>query len=109
MTLLNLTYTLLFLAACVLLWRHLNISRRAYQHAISHTKKHGVSLLDQSVVLKKMRIARSKATIIAVERQFQFEFSSVGDVRYVGCIIFSGARLKHIDLAPYKSNESELI
>lgn len=87
----------------LLLWQHLCISRTARDTASRHCEKHGVVLLDQSVLLQKIHFRQSPHTALAIERCYSFEFSSVGDTRYLGKVIYVGKRLIGIQLEPYKS------
>lgn len=96
---------LLFAGLVALLWQHGNISRRAYLAVRQYTREQGVTLLDQSVVLKSVGVCRSSHSLLALERRYDFEFSSVGDVRYPGRVIFRGGRQVHIELAPFKTVE----
>jgi len=84
------------------LWQHANVSRNARNAAISATEKYGVVLLDQSVILKKIRLRRSTRSGLAIERRYGFEFSSTGNQRYSGTLVFEGAYLRTIDMDAYQ-------
>lgn len=97
----------LLIGFAALVWKHANISRRALNIALQHTKRHQVSLLDQSVVLKKMRLVRSKSSLLAVQREYQFEFSSIGDARYKGMVVFNGAKVMDVSMQAFKTAHIE--
>jgi len=84
------------------LWQHMNVSRQARHIAAQHCQARQVLLLDQSVLLAKVSICRSKSSLFAIQRHYTFEFSTVGDVRYPGEIAFEGKRLTRIELQPHK-------
>ena len=90
-----------------IIWQHLNIGSRAYIAARQATERSGVVLLDQSVILQRLRVVRSSHSLFAVERCYKFEFSSIGDRRYKGWVKFRGNRLVGTDLEPYKTQEPE--
>ncbi|WP_075186478.1 DUF3301 domain-containing protein [Teredinibacter haidensis] len=102
MTLYDLAITLIALLLGIAFWQHLGISQRAFRVAKSHTEKNGVTLLDQSIVLRKIALCRSSHSLFAFKRNYSFEFSSVGDVRYRGQITMLGKRLKRIELEPFR-------
>ncbi|WP_045855640.1 DUF3301 domain-containing protein [Teredinibacter purpureus] len=107
MTLSDLTLLSFLFVAGIGIWQHLGISQRAYTVVKRRTEKAGVTLLDQSIVLRSMRLCRSSHSLFAIERRYNFEFSSVGDVRYPGNAVFAGKRLLGLELAPFKEQEPE--
>ena len=86
----------------LVVWQHHNVRRLAYATALRHTEQQSVTLLDQSIVLKKLRIARSNRSLFALKREFGFEFSSLGDTRYQGRVVFVGRTLIELHLDPFK-------
>lgn len=103
MTLSTLAVWLLFITFLWLFWHHLSISQRAYRAAKQRTEEIGVVLLDQSVILRKVTLRRSTHSLFALQRRYDFEFSSIGDVRYPGYIVFTGKRLQKIHLAAFRT------
>lgn len=77
---------LIVIVAFVLLfwWNTLGIRQLAYKAARRHCEEQGVQLLDQSVMLKRVRLRRNKAGGLSLLRVFAFEFASTGDERYCG-------------------------
>lgn len=103
MTIYDIMLFTVFIFLAYAIWQHNNVSILARQAARQHCKEAGVQLLDQNVILKRMSICRSAHSLFAVQRLYTFEFSSVGDYRYKGNIIFVGKRMKMIELAPFKN------
>lgn len=85
-----------------LIWQHNNISMVASAAAMRRCQQEGVQLLDQTVLLKNIRLTRSSRSLIAVRRCYQFEFSSIGDYRYKGTINMHGKYVDTIELSPFK-------
>ncbi|SMF52328.1 Protein of unknown function [Alteromonadaceae bacterium Bs31] len=105
MTLSDVAYLLLIACFVALFWQHLDIGHRAYRAARNYTGALGLTLLDQSIVLRKFAVRKSNNSLFALERHYHFEFCSVGDQRYPGKITFIGKRQSSIELAPYKTSE----
>jgi len=99
----------IFFVICALfaaLWQHLGIGQHALRSAKRRTEDAGVVLLDQSVVLRKLSIGRSKHALFALKRHFDFEFSTRGDVRYKGYIVLLGRRVTDFYMAPFRVLEA---
>lgn len=94
---------ILFLLAYSI-WQHLDARRLAQRSAKNYCDKVGVQFLDQNVILRGLSIARSPRSLFALRRQFGFEFSSVGDRRYIGFITLLGQRVVDVELEPYKTD-----
>lgn len=93
------------LSVCAaLVWQHHRVRYRAYEAARRYTRQHEVLLLDESIVLKHMRLKTSHKSLLAIERQFHFEFSSLGDERYKGEVSFIGMRQTQIKLQAFKTD-----
>jgi hypothetical protein len=86
-----------------LIWQHNNISLIARNLTREHCEKVGVQLLDQNVILKRIRIKTSPYSLLALQRHYAFEFSSIGDYRYKGVIHLLGKRMVRIELEPFKT------
>lgn len=101
----ELLWATLAVAVAAWVWHHLGIRQLALQRARQATRKEGVQLLDQSIVLARFRLRRSPDTLFAFERTYQFEFSSVGDRRFLGWVVMLGRRQEHIEFQPYTANQ----
>ncbi len=89
--------------ACYAWW--LNLKRReSATHAVrKYCKREGVQLLDESIALEKIRLARDRDTgRLTLVRHYQFYFTSTGDERYSGRICMQGRHLQTIELAPHR-------
>lgn len=78
-------------------WHQDQYRRRAFSLAKQACVKAGVQLLDDSVGLKRLRLRRVRAGFV-LERQFGFEFTPSGATRFVGRVVFAGARVEAVDL-----------
>jgi hypothetical protein len=103
MTLSDLFYSFLTLLALYSFWGHLNMSGIARVCARKHCETMGVQLLDQNIILKKLSLHFSRHSLIAVERLYLFEFSSIGDSRYQGTVKLIGDKVAAIELEAFKS------
>lgn len=66
-------------------------SRRACQDA-------GLQLLDESVALARLRLARDGSGQVRFQRDFRFEFSDTGDNRRPGVVRMLGERVEWVSL-----------
>ncbi|MHA7878636.1 MAG: DUF3301 domain-containing protein [Saccharospirillum sp.] len=98
-----LTLTLVF-ALGAWFWHHLGVRQRALQYCRQVTQKEGVQLLDESIIMIRMRPTRSQDTLFAFERTYQFEFSTRGDRRFLGWVVLNGVRLARVELQPYSDD-----
>ncbi|MFT5722004.1 MAG: hypothetical protein ACI9W6_002322 [Motiliproteus sp.] len=102
---LTLTDLVCFLVVAVVtyLWWH---GRGLKDSALGVVKRYcdeqQLQLLDEGLVLSKVRILRSDAGILCLRRQYRFEFSSTGDERYCGTIDVLGKRIQSIKLDPHR-------
>ena len=87
-------------------WAHGRVGRLAYQVAKSYCREQDVELLDQTIVLKKMRLRVSHKTLFAIERQYDFEFATLGDKRYHGAVTFVGQNLARKTMQAFKEGAS---
>ena len=81
-------------------------SIRAKEIAISHSrdacKKVLLEFLDETVVIKKVRLRRNSLGRLMFYREYQFEFTSTGEYRYKGLIKLLGNTLLDIEMEPYQ-------
>jgi len=79
--------------SAVFWWNTMGIRLQAYNAAKRHCQELGLQLLDQSVMLKRVRIKRNRAGGLSLQRIFAFEFASTGDERYCGEVQLLGRSL----------------
>lgn len=77
----------------------------ATKNALIACKKELIEFLDDTVVIKKVRLRRDVKGKIAIYREYQFEFSSTGEFRYKGVVRLLGQFLIDVDLEPYQFND----
>ncbi len=73
----------------------------AVVHGKNACKDAGVTFLDQTVEIKKVRLKRNSRGAVAFYREYQFEFSSDGIRRVDAVIIMLGKQLLHLQLSAY--------
>jgi hypothetical protein len=80
-------------------------SLRAREHAVAAgraaCKRYNLQLLDETVAVARLRLARDDAGRLRLRRTYTFEFSDTGDNRRHGAIVMLGARLEDLQLEPY--------
>ncbi|MEH6823228.1 MAG: DUF3301 domain-containing protein [Motiliproteus sp.] len=93
----------LFLGIVAYLWWH---GRGLKDSALVVVKRYcdqqQLQLLDEGLVLSRVRIARSTAGLFCLRRRYRFEFSSTGDERYCGTIDVLGKQIQSIKLDPHR-------
>ena len=82
-------------------WRSRDAKAWALQYAAQRCQELDLQLLDQSIVLHKIRLARGDGGMLQWWREYRFEFSSTGQDRYPGSLTMSGYRLLSIELAAH--------
>ena len=65
-------------------------------------EEQGVQLLDSTVVLHKLSIARDPNGWLRLRRIYSFEFTATGEDRNNGLVSVLGNRLEMIELAPHR-------
>ena len=73
----------------------------AVMHGKNACKDAGVTFLDQTVEIKKVRLKRNPRGTVVFYREYQFEFSSDGIRRYPATIIMLGKQLLNLQLSAY--------
>jgi len=62
----------------------------------------GVQLLDDTVMLVSLRIARRDGGGAVLRRVYQFEFSDTGNNRLAGAVTLAGSRVDTLYLEPHR-------
>ncbi|OOZ39453.1 hypothetical protein BOW53_11610 [Solemya pervernicosa gill symbiont] len=92
------------LMLALLFWKSaLRALERAKSAAQATCKSQGVQLLDSTVSLQSIRLARSTSGRVTLQRNYRFEYSADGVERQQGFIIVSGQQVESIGLAPEAS------
>lgn len=94
---------LLILAAFIgaWIWRGLGLRDRALTLVRKHCQRSDVQLLDESIALSRIRLARNRNGRLGLVRRYAFEFTVTGERRYPGHIELHGAQLLQVELAPH--------
>jgi hypothetical protein len=74
-------------------WDGLNKRELAIRAARLLSQKAGVQLLDETVSLKRLGLARDDNQQVRIQRQFGFEYSDTGDNRLPGYVYLLGDRV----------------
>jgi len=87
----------------VYLWlANARFRERALQAAKVQCKLNDIQHLDQNVVLKRMWPRRNAQGHWRWRRIFQFEFTSTGEKRYRGVVVFDGPSLIGVELEAHR-------
>ncbi len=65
----------------------------------------GVTFLDDTVALARLRLCRTAAGHLSICRRYRFEFGCDGGVRYGGEVALQGARILRLEMEPYRETE----
>ena len=74
-------------------------------HAKNSCKKVLLEFLDDTVLIKKVRLRRNTHGQVSIYREYEFEFSSTGEFRYKGQVRLLGKHLIDVDMEPYQFHE----
>jgi len=79
----------------------------ATREAKKACKKVLLEFLDETVLIKKVRLRRNLQGQISIYREYEFEFSSTGEFRYKGQVRLLGQYLIDVEMEPYQFNDIE--
>ena len=86
-------------------------SIRSKENATSHAKMACknvlIEFLDDTVLIKKIRLRRNTQGHLSIYREYEFEFSSTGEFRYKGKVTLLGKYLVDVDMEPYQISAIE--
>lgn len=83
-------------------WRGHGVRERALTAVRSYCRELDVQLLDETVVLRRVRPRRSPRGGWWLQRVYEFEFTATGEDRYPGMVMMTGMQLEAIQLAPHR-------
>lgn len=95
----------LIFGLCLGLWYWLSartMKEMALQAVRRHCQQMNLELLDESVVLKGYWLKRDPLGQMRLWRSYVFDFSSTGDDRYQGRIIFLGKHVEAVHIPPHR-------
>ena len=79
----------------------------ATEHAKNACKKVLIEFLDDTVLIKKVRLRRNSQGHLSIYREYEFEFSSSGEFRYKGRVSLLGKYLIDVEMYAYKVHEEQ--
>ena len=90
---------LLLGASAVWLWMDsLRVRELAVQAALRACMEDGVQLLDDTVAIRSLSLARNEDGKVCIVRKYGFEFSDTGENRRSGWLVLRGHRLETMHL-----------
>ena len=96
---------LILLIASLFYWfDSIRAKENATKHAKNACKKVLLEFLDDTVLMKKVRLRRSAQGQMSIYREYEFEFSSTGEFRYKGQVRLLGQYLLDVEMEPYQFN-----
>lgn len=94
---------LLLLFAAVIVWiDSLRSRERAIEAGRRACARYGVQLLDDTVAISRLALARDEEGQLRLQRTYVFEFSDDGDNRRHGSVVMQGAVPQNVQLEPYR-------
>ena len=84
------------------MWQAQKSREQAREMASSYCKQLELQLLDDTVVLSRIRFKKSQPGRIKISRTYQFEFSSMGNERYHGSLELLGNQMVDISLDAHR-------
>ena len=94
---------LIVLGVAALAWfEGMKARERALEAGREACGRYGLQLLDDTVSLAGIRLARDDEGRLRVKRTYSFEFSDTGDNRRQGAIVTLGPDLVDLHLEPYR-------
>ena len=97
-----LPYLIFFALFGLIFWRGWDVKKHASALAARYRQQNDLQLLDQSVVLESMKMARDSEGRLVFRRVYRFEFASTGDERYQGSVVLLGMQAESIQLEPWR-------
>ena len=90
---------------CLLAWFWLDsikVREVGIRAARASCAREGVQLLDDTVAIRSLRLARDDAGHVRIRRAYDFEYSGSGDDRQRGSVILLGGEVVLLDLAEHR-------
>lgn len=92
-----------FIAFIFWLWRDSMTSReKAFKISKQACQQLDVQLLDDTVSLAKLKLCRNKNGVMALCREYTFEFTQSGEARHLGRISMAGQIIRDVVLDTHK-------
>ena len=101
----ELSIIILLITALFYWFDSIRAKENATQHAKNACKKVLIEFLDDTVLIKKVRLRRNTDGQLSIYREYEFEFSSTGEFRYKGQVRLLGKYLLDVEMEPYQFRE----
>jgi hypothetical protein len=96
------TAAIVGLAAGIAFWvDSLRARERALAAGRAACERYGLQLLDETVAVSALRLARNAEGRLRLRRVYAFEFSDTGNNRRQGSVVVLGAEVEDLHLEPY--------
>ncbi len=82
-------------------WLSDKIKRFALHSVLMRCRGENLQLLDQTLVLRGVWPTRHKNGNLVLRRRYSFEFTSTGEARHKGQVVWHGLQLSQLHLDPY--------
>ena len=89
-------------------WDSATAYENAYQAARQACKTNAVHLLDDTLARSKLSLCRHENGYMQFCRQYTFEFSTDGEIRYSGKIKLRGKKIDQIEMDVYRIDETSV-
>jgi len=87
-------------------WDSASAYENAYQAARQACKSNAIHLLDDTLARTKIKLCRHENGYMQFCRQYTFEFSTDGEMRYKGKIMLSGKFVQKVEMEAYRVEET---
>jgi hypothetical protein len=88
-------------------WDFLRTREFALAQVKLYCQRHNIQILDDVVSPAKIGLSRSDTGNLQFVRRFNFEFSSLGDVRYKGFVVLAGKKVNDFQLEPFEVEDAK--
>lgn len=102
----ELLFLILLIASLFYWFNSIRAKEIATKNASVACKKVLLEFLDETVLIKKVRLRRNSRGQLDIYREYQFEFSSTGEHRYKGQVRLLGMYLIDVEMEPYKFSDT---
>ena len=87
-------------------WGSASAYESAYNTAKQKCKEHDLTLLDDTLEVKKLRLCRHPKGYVQFYREYEFQFSTDGEIRYHGLLVLKGELVTNIKMEAYRDIHS---
>ena len=100
----------LVLGVAALVWRSsMAALERAREAGKRACRQAGVQFLDDTVVLGRLRLRRTRSGFLSLERRYRFEFATRGDRRYRGSVTVFPRQPTRVEMEAYEPLDPGLV